>query len=405
MTGKGEQMGIYLIDVFGNEILLHAEGAGCFDPMPLAPRARPPVIPARRDFQRREGHFYVADVYRGTHMQGVQRGAVKYLRVVESPEKRYWTKSPWNGQGQAAPAMNWHDFNNKRILGTVPVHPDGSAYFAVPADTFVYFQLLDENGMMVQSMRSGTMVQAGETAGCVGCHENRHDAPGPFGSGARLAALRAGPSHMDGWHGPARLFSYRDEVQPVLDRHCVSCHDYGNAGGGLLLSGDRTLTFNTSYNELWRKKLVAVPGAGPADIQPAYAWGSHASRLIKVLRAGHYDVTPDPEAMDRLITWVDINAPYYPTYARCVSRHACGALAAGQPAVGATRRNHRCAFRQARGVPNEPGPSGQFRPAGAESVSEPHRGRQRGGLCGGAADHPRWPDDVVRASEGGHGRV
>ena len=28
MTGKDEQMGIYLVDVFGNEILLHTEGAG-----------------------------------------------------------------------------------------------------------------------------------------------------------------------------------------------------------------------------------------------------------------------------------------------------------------------------------------------------------------------------------------
>ncbi len=38
MTGRGDQMGIYLVDVFGNELLLHAEGPGCYDPMPLAPR-------------------------------------------------------------------------------------------------------------------------------------------------------------------------------------------------------------------------------------------------------------------------------------------------------------------------------------------------------------------------------
>ena len=61
------------------------------------------------------------DVYLGTHMEGVERGSVKWLRVVESPEKRFWTRPPWDGQGQEAPAMNWHDFNNKRILGTVPV--------------------------------------------------------------------------------------------------------------------------------------------------------------------------------------------------------------------------------------------------------------------------------------------
>jgi hypothetical protein len=121
--------------------------------------------------------FYVQDVYRGAAMAGVKRGAVKWLRVVESPEKRTWTMPVWEGQGIEGPAMNWHDFNNKRILGTVPVAADGSAYFAVPAERFVYFQLLDENRMMIQSMRSGTLVQPGEVTGCIGCHEDRRTAP------------------------------------------------------------------------------------------------------------------------------------------------------------------------------------------------------------------------------------
>ena len=69
--------------------------------------------------------------------------------------------------------MAWDDFSNKRILGTVPVAADGSAYFTVPADRFVYFQLLDARGQMVQSMRSGTIVRPGETGGCAGCHEDR----------------------------------------------------------------------------------------------------------------------------------------------------------------------------------------------------------------------------------------
>ena len=162
-------MGIYLVDVFGNEILLRAEGPGCYDPMPLKPQPRPPVLPARREFETKPGCFFVADVYRGTHMQGVKRGAVKSLRVVESPEKRHWSPGAWFGQGYTAPAMNWHSLENKRILGTVPVEEDGSAYFRVPAETFVYFQLLDENGMMIQSMRSGANVHAGEVASCVGC--------------------------------------------------------------------------------------------------------------------------------------------------------------------------------------------------------------------------------------------
>ena len=324
MTGQGEQMGVYLVDVFGNEVLLHVEPPGCFDPMPLSPRRRPPAIPSRRDFENGTGYFYVHNVYEGTHMTGVKRGAVKHLRVVESPEKRFWTKPRWGGQGTIAPGMNWHDFNNKRILGTVPVEEDGSAYFAVPADRFVFFQLLDENGMMIQSMRSGTMVQSGERTGCVGCHEERHMAPPPA-NGKILRALQRPPSKLSGWYGEPRLFSYTAEVQPVFDKSCVLCHDYGKeAGKTLNLAADRAETFNTSYNELWRKKYIKAIGAGSAQIQPAYSWGSHASKLVEIIRKGHNDVKLDRESFDRIVTWIDINAPYYPRYASAYPGNLAG---------------------------------------------------------------------------------
>lgn len=323
MTGNGEQMGIYLIDTFGNEILLHKEGAGCFDPMPIAARPRPTLIPELRDYENESGTFFVADVYTGTHMKGVERGTVKALRIVESPEKRTWTTPSWDGQGQAAPAMNWHDFNNKRILGTVPVHEDGSAFFTVPSGTFVYFQLLDEDGMMVQSMRSGTVAQPGEVMSCMGCHDDRRSAPAAVPYKTAMA-LQNAPSSPADWYGPARAFNYREEVQPVFDEHCVSCHDYGNAEGGLVLAGDRSLTFNASYNELWRKEFVKVPGAGPAEIQEAYSWGSHVSKLVQVVRAGHYDIRLSGEDFDRIVTWVDINAPYYPSYSSAFPQNLAG---------------------------------------------------------------------------------
>jgi hypothetical protein len=315
MTGHNEEMGLYLLDIFGHETLLHAEPPGCFDPLPLGPHTRPPVIPARRDYASSQGVFYVQDVYQGTHMAGVKPGAVKWLRVVEAPEKRFWTRPSWNGQGQEAPAMNWHDFNNKRILGTVPVASDGSAYFEVPAEKFVYFQLLDAEGMMIQSMRSGAMVQPGEQASCGGCHEDRRQAP--MATAAHPQALNRKPDRLREWHGAAREFSFRAEVQPVWDRQCVPCHDFGTPAGRMLnLAGDRDLVFNTAYNELWRKKYIHVMGAGPSEIQAAYSWGSHASKLITFLRA-----TPrcggalSPEDWDRIVTWIDLNAPYYPSYA------------------------------------------------------------------------------------------
>ena len=313
MTGCGEEMGIYLLDVFGNEVLVHEESPGCFDPMPLAPHSRPPIIPSRRDFNDEAGRFYVLDVYQGTHMAGVVRGAAKFLRIIESPQKRSWVYPWWGGQGSESPAMNWHDFSSKRILGTVPVEADGSAYFAVPSDRFVYFQLLDKDGMMIQSMRSGTMVQSGETTGCVGCHESRLTSPPAAMRSAPIATSRP-PSKLAGWFGDAHVFSYTADVQPIFDRHCVSCHDFGKrAGAKLILAGDRDLVFNASYNELWRKGYLHVVGAGPAEHQPAYSWGSHAAPLVQKLLAGHGGPL-SPDEFAHLVTWIDLNAPYYPSY-------------------------------------------------------------------------------------------
>ncbi len=315
MTGRGEQMGLFLVDVFGNEILVYEDERGCFDPMPLQTHPMPPALPDRATPMDEEGTWFVADVYQGTHMLGVERGSVKWLRVIESPEKRsYNPEEIWGGQGQQNPAMNWHDFNNKRILGQVPVEEDGSAFFTVPARRFVYFQLLDAQGMMVQSMRSGAFLQPGEHSGCTGCHESRHSAPPPA-TAVALRALGRAPSRLEGWHGEPRMFNYLQEVQPVLDRYCVKCHDYGKkAGETLNLAGDRSLTFNASYADLWRKQYITVAGAGPYTTFQPFAWGSHASKIIKVVMEGHQGVQLDPESLDRLITWVDINAPYYPAY-------------------------------------------------------------------------------------------
>lgn len=322
--GETEVMEIVLVERAGGETVLHREAPGCFDPMPLGARPRPPALPDRLGPEQDTGTFYLADVYQGTHMEDVPRGSIKYLRVIESPPKDTWTHPAWGGQGQAAPAMNWHDFLNKRILGTVPVEEDGSAYFTVPADTFVYFQALDGNKMMVHSMRSGTMVRPGERIGCVGCHEHRYSTVQAGGTSMPLAVRRA-PSTLDGWLGEARDFDYRHEVQPVFDHACVRCHDYGQpAGEQLNLAGDATLVFNTSYNELWRKGMVSAIGAGPAETQPAYGWGSHQSRLVRTLREGHEDVALSPEEMERIITWIDVNAPYYATYASAYPGNLAG---------------------------------------------------------------------------------
>jgi hypothetical protein len=176
-------------------------------------------------------------------------------------------------------------------------------------------------------------VQSGEKQGCVGCHDDRVKAT-PTTLKTPMALQRAA-STLDGWYGKPRMFSFQKEVQPVFDRNCVKCHDFGKpAGEKLLLAGDRDICFNASYIDLWSKGVIHCVGAGPAEIQQAKSWGSHASRLIQILRGGHKPGTPGFEAhkdlklgaedMDRLITWVDLNAPYYPFYESAYPNNPCG---------------------------------------------------------------------------------
>jgi hypothetical protein len=311
---RDDTTAIYLVDIFGNEIMLHAEEAGCFSPMPLAPSPRPLSIPSRRDYGNGDGFFYIQNVYQGTHMKSIEPGTVKKIRVIEVLSKRGLSESSWEGLGGQNPGVNWTEFNPKQVLGTVPVETDGSAHFAVPSDRFVYFQLLDENDMMVQSMRSGTSVHSGERLACVGCHESRSSASPSSGRElATLASMRV-PSKLSPWYGPPRPFSYQNEIQPVLDKHCIQCHDFGKEGAKkIVLAGDTNSTFNVSYMELWRQRLVGGIGAGPAGHLPPRSWGSSASPLIRQLREGHQNVKLDAESMNRLITWTDLNGPYYPT--------------------------------------------------------------------------------------------
>ena len=319
-----EKMGLFLVDDKGNETLLLEGEKSIFDAQPLSVRFKPPVITELRNYKNQTGQFYVQNVYEGTHMKGVEHGAVKYLRVIESPPKLNWTAKAWNGQGQQAPGMNWTNFENKVILGEVPVETDGSAFFEVPSNKFVYFQLLDQEKKMVQSMRSGTMIQPGEVNGCIGCHEDRINVPPPTGKMA--LALRRKPTPMNGWMDKSpEPFSYTKTVQPVFDKHCVSCHDFDQKNRSkLVLARDNNPFFNASYVDLNVKKKISVVGAGPAAIQQAYSWGSHTSILTKIIDANHKDVILSEAEKRVLYTWMDLNAVYYPTYESAYPENMAG---------------------------------------------------------------------------------
>lgn len=311
---EDSKQGIYLLGMDGTEELLIEGTKSLYDPQIIQPREKPLTLPTMRNFSEKTGRFYVENVYEGTHMAGVKKGEAKWLRVVESPEKRTWTKQGWFGQGEQAPGMNWHSFENKQILGEVPIEEDGSASFIVPAGKHVYFQVLDKDKKMIQSMRSGVSLMPGEINGCVGCHEDRLSIPAPLPK--RPLALSKKPLKLSKWMDKEPFkFSFMEYVQPILDKHCVSCHDFDTKDRKkLVLAKDMNPFFNAAYINLYVNKIVTLVGGGPAEIQQAYSWGSHASKLTKIIDNEHKGVKLSAEEKEILYTWMDLNGVYYPVY-------------------------------------------------------------------------------------------
>ena len=310
----GYKQGIFLVGMDGTEELLIEGERSVFDPHIVESSAKPVTLPMMRNFTSDKGQFYVVNVYEGTHMQGIEKGVAKWLRVIESPEKRSWTHGGWSGQGEQAPALNWHSFEHKQILGEVPIEEDGSVNFMVPAGKHVYFQLLDKDKKMIQSMRSGVSLMPGEVNGCVGCHEDRISILMP--TPKRPIALTKKPVELEKFMGMEPFkFSFMEHVQPIMDRRCVKCHDFDKKDRQkVVLAKDMNQFFNAAYINLYVNKVVGLIGGGPADIQQPYSWGSHNSRLSQIIEGDHHGVKLTQKEKEWLYAWMDLNGVYYPVY-------------------------------------------------------------------------------------------
>ncbi len=309
------------------EQILSSQTQSLFDPMIIEPRVMPNAIPFMRNYTEEVGTFYVQNVYEGTHMEGVEKGAAKWLRIVETPAKRTWTTEKWGGQGAQAPGINWHSFEVKNIWGIVPIEEDGSANFEAPAGKFLYFQLLDKDMKMIHSMRSGVSLMPGEVNGCIGCHEDRINIPPAMPT--LPIALKKGAIKAEDWiDADHKNFSYIERVQPIFDQHCMKCHDFdAKDRGSLVLAGDKNPYFNASYVNLYVTKQVSLVGGGPAAIQKAYAWGSHKSNLTRIIEnreQQHKKLKLSDEEKQTLYTWMDINGVYYPTYETAFGENMAG---------------------------------------------------------------------------------
>jgi hypothetical protein len=364
--GRGSHWGLYVIDRYGNRELLYLDPEiSSKSPSPLRVRPRPPVLPETRDpllAQQGLGQFTVQDVYEGLG-PSIARGRAKYLQVSQEmpapleklPSGEYRSSHPIfqdfyatpihlvNGprhsyatrtlnalqphafrSGSAAPGADgtakitenngWPSYVAKALLGTVRIADDGSANFTAPAGKVLYFQLLDADFNELQRMRSVVQLQAGEQRSCIGCHETRSAAPSR--QPPRALAQPVQPLEPPPWG--AEAFDYQRVVQPLLDKHCVRCHDT-KSDAKLDLRG--TLDAHhvpASYRSLigggWVDYFDWSYGSRHFKAEPL-SFGTVRSRLFPALaKEQHKTLGLKPDELRALKAWIDLNCPLWPDY-------------------------------------------------------------------------------------------
>ena len=325
---KDRKIGLYLLGHDNkSRLLIEEDGQAFLEPVPVKSRPMPPVLPGRTIPDTQEATVYIQDIHAGPGLKGVPRGTVSGLRVI-SYDFGYSGMAGMDKIGLSGP---WEAV---RILGTTPVEDDGSAIFKVPANTPIALQPLDKEGKAVQLMRTWMTAMPGEVLSCVGCHESTMDAPVP----RRTIASGMAPKALKEWHGPARGFDFAREVQPVLNRYCVSCHD----GSGVLdlrpeeqVDGyagrvpgrfdrqrmhpyhkehfDNRVYYTPAYEALLPYIRRVSIGDDVSLLEPG-EYHADTSELIQVLQDGHYGIEMDDESWSRLVTWIDLNGPCHGTW-------------------------------------------------------------------------------------------
>ena len=296
---KNDLWGIYLVDKFDNVTCLHKmEGEGYISPIAVRKTVTPPAIPDRVKLDDKQATVFIQDIYEGEGLKGIPRGTVKSLRLHAYEYAYVQTQSD----------HNWHGIQSgwdiKRMLGTVPVEEDGSVIFKIPANTPVSIQPLDKDGVAVQWMRSWLTGQPGEIVSCVGCHEDQNQIVIP----KRVIASQKAPHALTPPEGGPRSFTFDLEVQPILDRACIACHN--GEGKAFDLRGGKkdNRGYGTSYLNL-HPYVHRQGGEGDMVVLYPYEYHPNTSELVRLLKKGHYNVQLTDAEWRKIYNWIDYNAP------------------------------------------------------------------------------------------------
>ena len=375
-------LGLYFMTAEGARELLAFDGwQSTGQAVPVMARTPPPVRAPAVDLKKNNGVVVLQDVYQGPGLAGVPRGTAKKIRVVALEYRVCRMGYGQNGGEcetglcQTPISLNSGSWDVKHVLGEADIEADGSCSFEVPARTPVYFQVLDAKGYTVQTMRSWATLQNGEYFSCVGCHENKMDAG--VQAATALKTLRtlsapvqklkpfAGKEHplvkrlaSESWSDsvenflgvnvPRPLdpdahvdgFSYVQEIQPIFDRHCVSCHKAEKlAESKISLTGElakpETIKLigegQVDPKRAYTQSYIAITTSGDPDKNPWMTWlkprsravmlppyhiGSSKSKIMDYFEPSHYGVKVSENEKRTFACWLDLLVPFCGSYAQ-----------------------------------------------------------------------------------------
>jgi len=262
------------------------------DPMPLAPRKKPPVIPSRYRPGTKQGHFLCLDVYNNTLAKRalgwgdppIKRGDIKAVRVIEG--------LPIVAQTNTYRRIAHYHHEPKRILGEAPVYEDGSFYVKVPTEMPVHFQTLDKDGRALTTQLSWVFLIPGEDKLCIGCHEDRAHSPV---NADPLASLHP-PTVLDTPPEKREMYHFVRDIYPILQRNCVKCHSGAMPAGEVDFSDDASPTYNVCYETL---RYLFRPGSTRK---------SAITRMLSgKMKMGQRDAPKlSDEEFERLCKWIEL---------------------------------------------------------------------------------------------------
>jgi hypothetical protein len=285
------------------------------EPRPVMKRQRQPMIADRTDPSADHGTLALVNVYKGRKMRKVKPGTIKNLLIYEVLPK------PINYSGAMSEMSAGGTFSVERLHGSVPVSQEGSAYFKLPPLRSFLFLAMDDKGHCVKRMHSFTSVMPGETTTCIGCHERRTEAPGTNDFDKLFRLMRTPPMVPEPVADVPAIFDFPRDIQPILDRHCLACHNHDREEGGFNISGHWGPLYPIGYIQMsWRQLFgdnrIILPYAqhSKSNFEP-YEIGTGSSRLLKLIEEGHADVDMPAREQKIIRHWLDAGANHAGTYA------------------------------------------------------------------------------------------